>query len=321
MKKVIVTGINGLIGQYITEPLNKLGFEVFGIGTKHIEKHNYFYADLNDHKKLESIFNEIKPEYLIHLAWDTKKGYLDSDYNFDLLYSSIKMFRYFKENGGKKAVFIGTCFEYKFKDAPLKEYDELNPETIYAKTKNYLREVSELYSNKNNIDFCWGRVFYTYGSNENPNRLFPYIINSLKNNQKVSINYSQLKKDYMFAGDIAKAISMITDSNLNGIINLCSGNALSLGYIASLIANSMNKMQLLELKELNSNEPNIIVGDNSILLNELNFSYTNIDEVINHIIMSYNKNYVILLLILYVKLLNYLLFLIKITNFFYLQIK
>ncbi|MCZ9887877.1 NAD-dependent epimerase/dehydratase family protein [Brachyspira hyodysenteriae] len=72
MKKVIVTGINGLIGQYISKPLEELGFEVFGIGTKSI-KSNYCSMDLNDHIKLENIFKEIKPEYLIHLAWDTKK--------------------------------------------------------------------------------------------------------------------------------------------------------------------------------------------------------------------------------------------------------
>ena len=292
MKRVIVTGINGLIGQYIRQPLEELGFEVFGIGTRCIEKDNYFSVDLNNSIKLENIFNEIKPEYLIHLAWDTKKGYLDSDYNFDFISSSINMLKSFAKNGGKKSLFIGTCFEYKFKDTPLKENDELNPNTIYAKSKNYLREISEMYCNKHGIDFCWGRVFYTYGNNENPNRLFPYIIHSLKNNKIVSINYSHLKKDYMFAGDIARAISMIIDSNVNGIINLCSGNALSLGYIASLIANCMNKIELLELKELVTDEPSIIVGDNSILSNKLKFNYSNIEEMIYYIILSYNKNYV-----------------------------
>ena len=50
MKKVIVTGINGLIGQYITEPLKDLGFEVYGIGTKYIKtnKFNYIKIDINN---------------------------------------------------------------------------------------------------------------------------------------------------------------------------------------------------------------------------------------------------------------------------------
>ena len=37
MKKVIVTGINGLIGQYIAEPLKDLDFEVYGIGRRDFE--------------------------------------------------------------------------------------------------------------------------------------------------------------------------------------------------------------------------------------------------------------------------------------------
>ena len=290
MKKILVTGINGLIGQYITKPLEELGFEVFGIGTTNLDKINYISLDINNHDKLSNTFSRIKPEYLVHLAWDTKKGYLNSNSNFELLSSSINMLKYFKENGGKKVVFIGTCFEYQFKDTPLKEYDKLNPITIYAKTKNYLRELSQLYCSRNNIDFCWGRVFYTYGKNENPNRLFPYIINSLLNNKKVSINYSQLKKDYMFAGDIAKAISLIINSNFNGTINLCSGIALSLDYIASLIAKKMGKLDLLELNRLNTNEYPIIVGDNSILITKFNFKFTNIHNIIDNIILSYNKS-------------------------------
>ena len=286
MKKVIVTGINGLIGQYITEPLKELGFDVYGLGTKDIkyDKLNYIKININNSTELEDLFKSIKAEYLIHLAWDTTKGYLNSDTNFNLLASSINMLKYFKDNGGKKALFVGTCFEYKFKDTPLKENDPLEPITIYAKCKNYLRELSELYCNKHNINFCWGRIFYTYGNNENLNRLFPYIINSLKNNQKVCINYSHLQKDYIFAGDIAKAIALLIDSNINGIVNLCSGKSISLEEIALTIAKKFDKIDLLELKQLNTNEPKIIVGDNSILLDKLNFrNYLSIDKWIDSI--------------------------------------
>ena len=162
MKKVIVTGINGLIGQYIAEPLKDLGFEVYGIGTKYIKtnKFNYIKIDINNISELRKIFNKIEAKYLVHLAWDMND--LNSNNHFKFLASSINMLEYFKESGGKKVVSIGTCFEYKYKTSPLKENDKLNPTTIYAKCKNYLREISELYCDKNNIDFCWARIFYTY---------------------------------------------------------------------------------------------------------------------------------------------------------------
>lgn len=282
MKKILVTGINGLIGQYIAEPLKDLQFEVYGIGRKELKTDKFYYkkCDINDSLQIYNLFKEVKPQYLIHLAWDTNKGYLESDDNFNLLSSSINILKYFKENGGKKALFTGTCFEYKFKNSPIKENDELKPNTIYAKCKNYLREISELYCNKHGMNFCWGRIFYTYGDNERSNRLFPHIINSLINGQQVVINHSQLKRDYMFAGDIARALSLIIDSNINGSINLCSGKAVTLENIALIIAKKLNKVELLELKNLKTEEPDIIVGDNSILLNNFHFNYS---EIIDNI--------------------------------------
>lgn len=290
MKKVIVTGINGLIGQYIAYPLKNLGFEVYGLGTKYIKttEFNYIKTDINNANKLRKIFNKIEAQYLVHLAWDMND--LNSNNHFKFLASSINMLDYFKESGGKKIVSIGTCFEYKYKTSPLKESDKLNPDTIYAKCKNYLREISELYCYKNNIDFCWARIFYTYGKNENPKRLFPQIINGLKNNQRVSINHSQLKKDYMFAGDVAKAIALILNAEFSGIINICSGKAVSLKEFALTIAKNMNKENLLELKELDTNEPKIVIGDNSKLIKEIkfeNFSDINDKEFIEKLISEY----------------------------------
>lgn len=290
MKKILVTGINGLIGQYIIEPLKELGFEVYGIGRKNIKVNNFNYikCDINDYITIENLFNKIKPEYLIHLAWDIKD--LESNYHFNLLASSINILNSFYKNAGKKALYVGSCFEYKFKDYPIKEYDELNLTTSYSKCKNYLREISEFYCLKNNIDFCWARIFYVYGKNENPKRIFPYIINNLKENKKVIINHSQLKKDYMFAGDVAKAIALISNSEFNGIINICSGKSLSLKEFAITVAKKMNKEYLLELKELETNEPNIIIGDNSKLINEIGFNdYSNMEDVFDNLISEYCK--------------------------------
>lgn len=290
MKKILVTGINGLIGQYIIEPLKELGFEVYGIGRKNIKVNNFNYikCDINDYITIENLFNKIKPEYLIHLAWDIKD--LESNYHFNLLASSINILNSFYKNAGKKALYVGSCFEYKFKDYPIKEYDELNLTTSYSKCKNYLREISEFYCLKNNIDFCWARIFYVYGKNENPKRIFPYIINNLKENKKVVINHSQLKKDYMFAGDIAKVIAFIIYSDFTGVINICSGKSLSLKEFAITVAKKMNKEYLLELKELETNEPNIIIGDNSKLINEIGFNdYSNMEDVFDNLISEYCK--------------------------------
>ncbi|MBW5409524.1 NAD(P)-dependent oxidoreductase [Brachyspira hampsonii] len=293
MKKIIVTGITGSIGQYIVEPLKELSFEIYGIGRKDFitDKFHYIKADINNSIEIKNIFYEVRPEYLIHLAWDLSNGYFHSNTNFDMLTSSINILKYFRDNNGKKAIYIGSYAEYSFDNIPAKEYDRVNPTTVYAKCKNYLREISELYCKNNSIDFCWARVFNTYGENDNNTRLFPYIISSLQNNQKVSINHSQLEKDYIYAGDAAKILALIINSDITGIINICSGKGIKLRDLATMISEKLGKQYLLELKELNTEEPLKTIGDNSRIVNELKFNYYSyIDEIIYKLISSYDKN-------------------------------
>ena len=287
MKKVIVTGVTGSIGQYIVEPLKELGFEIYGIGRKDFvtDKFHYIKADINNSIEIKNIFDKVQPEYLIHLAWDLSKGYFHSNTNFDMITASISILKYFKNNGGKKAIYVGTYAEYSFDNIPAKEYDRLEPANIYSKCKNYLREIAELYCKTNNIDFCWARVFNTYGENDNNTRLFPYIISSLKNNQKVSINHSQLYKDYIYSGDAAKILSLIINSNITGIINICSGKGIKLKDLAIMIAKKLGKTNLLELNEFDTNEPLKSIGDNSRIVNELKFiNYTDINKIIDILI-------------------------------------
>ena len=58
-EKVIVTGINGLIDQYIYKPLYNLDFEIYEIGTKLKNEKSYFCSNLNNHLELSNIFNNI----------------------------------------------------------------------------------------------------------------------------------------------------------------------------------------------------------------------------------------------------------------------
>ena len=254
MKKVILTGASGLIGQQAICPLKESGFEII-----YLNRDN---CDLFNENSIKDFLKLHKPTHLLHFAWDTKKGYLESEINNKYLIAGINLLKYFGENGGKKAVFAGTCFEYKFKDEPLKETDELNPVTLYAKSKVKLMEKGFELSEKLGFDFGWGRIFYVFGSNEHPNRLTPYIINNLKNNSTVEIKCSQLIKDYMYTKDIAAAFVSFLDSNITGIVNISTAKGISLGDFAYEIAKQMNKENLLILKKEKTIEPLKIIGDN-----------------------------------------------------------
>lgn len=278
MKRVLLTGATGLIGKYAIQPLLDAGFEVFAVSSKSEkektanEKLFWIKADLLNFSDIKKIFEQVKPQYLLHFAWDTTPGsYLESDLNYKWLNASLEMLNQFKSHGGKRAVFAGTCFEYEFKKDPLKEDAKTAPTMLYAKCKDSLNQQAQLYCKNNDISFGWGRIFYVYGEGEHEKRLFPHVINSLKNDKQVIITVGNLVKDYMFASDVAGAFVKFLDTNVQGVVNICSGKPITVKEIVSLIAQKTGKENLVKFEDKPSKEPEIILGDNFRLLNEVGY--------------------------------------------------
>lgn len=67
----------------------------------------------------------IQPEYLLNMAWLTTGDYLSFDINYKFLNAGIELIENFYANGGKQAVYAGTCFEYKIKDSAICESEDL----------------------------------------------------------------------------------------------------------------------------------------------------------------------------------------------------
>lgn len=271
----MLTGGSGLIGKEAILPLLSKGYEVYALSSKNIRENrdgmHYIKCDLLKYNEVQQLCKRVKAEYLLHFAWYTGDGYLDAGINYDLKEASINLLKEFNNNGGRRAIFAGTCFEYKFKDMPLKETDELNPTTVYARCKNELREKAEQYCKENNLSFGWGRIFYVFGNRENGKRLTPYIINTLLLNKEALIKNGDLIKDYMYTKDIGNAFVKFLSGSIEGIVNICSGEGISLKDYASLIARKLNKENLLIIKNEKVEHGKIIIGNNKKLISEVGF--------------------------------------------------
>lgn len=263
MKRVVLTGCSGLIGKEAIKPLEEEGFEVITVNSKN--------CNLFDYNQVENFFLQYKPEYLLHFAWITGGDYLSNPINHEYVSASMNMLKVFKKNGGKRAVFAGTCFEYKFKDTPIKEDDPLAPASIYAKCKVELNSLASDYCRENQILFSWGRIFYVYGDNEKKGRLTQSIIEKVTNDEVVTVKFGQLIRDYMHSKDIARAFVKVLVSNLTGDVNICTGEGISLGDLAKRIAAKYNKEQLVQVFNEQTEQPLKIIGNNSKLMQVFTF--------------------------------------------------
>ena len=270
-KKILVTGATGLIGKELIKPLKELGFEIYAITIDENNPDNgvhWLKGSLFNSGFIKSAMEEVKPQYLLNMAWATTGDYLKSDINYKFLNAGVELLVQFKNNGGKRVVFAGTCFEYKFKNEPLQETDELDADkTVYTFCKNKLHELAEYFCKMYDISFGYGRIFYVYGRNEDKTRLTGMIIDKLSNNEEVIIKSGKLIKDYMYAKDIAGAFAKFVDSSVEGSVNICTGQPITIKDYALTIAKALNKENLIIFKDEPSNQPAIIVGNNTKLIN------------------------------------------------------
>ena len=285
-KKVLLTGARGLIGKEIISPLLKSAYEVIALTSSQnsFEKNRvrYLKANLFNNRDIKDILDNEKPEYLIHMAWKTTEDYLTSKINYDYLNASMNLLENFAKAGGKRCVLAGTCGEYKIKNSPLKEDDDLEPLTLYAECKNNLNQKASVFCAENNISYAWGRIFYVYGHDESPLRLTGYILDALKNNQEVYIKKPLLIRDYMYTKDIAKGFVSLLSSKITGNVNICTGKGIMIKDLALAFASKMNKESLLNFGSMSATEPiDAIVGDNTRLKNEVGFipEYTMLQAV------------------------------------------
>lgn len=265
MKRVILTGSTGLIGSMATPFLEERGFEVVPLLSHE--------CNLFDEKAVSQFVSDAKAEYLLHFAWITGGDYLTNPINYDYREASFRLFREFQKNEGKRAVFAGTCFEYDFSKSVLCENDKLNPKTLYAEQKVLLCRDCMEYAKENDVQFAWGRIFYVYGANEKTGRLTADIIENLQNDMPVKIKYGQLKKDYMYSKEIARAFATILDNDICGPINVCTGKSISLADYATTVARKMGKEHLLDIRYEETEQPMEILGNPDRLLNDVGFEY------------------------------------------------
>ena len=67
-RKVLITGCNGFIGKNLINHLQSLSYEVYGIDVNCTDTEHFFRVDINVYEDLQSVFKNVLPELVIHLA-------------------------------------------------------------------------------------------------------------------------------------------------------------------------------------------------------------------------------------------------------------
>jgi nucleoside-diphosphate-sugar epimerase len=281
MKRVLITGATGFIGQHTIKCFDPDHFEIHCVtSNKNIDnsQDSVFWHTtnlLNDRDSF-NLFKTVEPSHLLHLAWYTEpKKYWASDRNLKWLSASISMLEYFKEFKGERATFVGTCAEYDWSYGFCSEnVTPERPETLYGVCKKSLKEVCASFCSQYGISFSWGRVFFLYGPNEHPVRLVPSVIVSLLRSTPIDVTLGTQMRDFLYSRDVASALVALLCSDVSGTVNIGSGEPVTIREITSKIGARLGRAALINYGgiETPKNEPPLILADTRRLRQEVGWS-------------------------------------------------
>ena len=185
---------------------------------------------------------------------------------------SLRLLRAFHKTGGERVVMAGTCAEYDWKYGYCsEEVTPLTPSTLYGTCKNATQYVLKEYSKATGLSSAWGRIFFLFGPHENPDRLVPSVILNLLNNKEAPCSHGHQIRDFLYVKDVATAFVALLASDVQGPVNIASGNPVALKDIILSIADQLDRKDLVRLGALpqKENEPPILLGDTKRLSEEL----------------------------------------------------
>lgn len=277
MKRVIVTGATGFIGRHTLLSLINSGYEVHALACKAeeigIPNLVWHRVDLFDETLVSDLFSRLCPSHLLHFAWYAEHGkFWQSTKNLDWVKASLALIKCFEQSGGKRVVMAGTCAEYDWKHGFCSEYETpCQPSTFYGVCKNALQKIICAYCDMEQISQAWGRVFFNFGPGEHPNRFVASIVNDLLSGKNAKCSHGKQIRDFMFVEDVANAFVALLNSEVQGPVNISSGEAISLNELGLKIQEMAETDAAVDFGAIpvKSGEPQSIIGDCSRLRDEV----------------------------------------------------
>jgi nucleoside-diphosphate-sugar epimerase len=241
MNRVLVTGGAGFVGARVVRKLHEQGREIALVlratsDTRRLagvlERCTVIRGDLGHLGALRPQLEAFSPDGVLHLAWEGVAGTdRNSPVQLGNVSNSIALFRLTGEIGCPRFVGLGSQAEYGLLSGRIDESAPTRPTTTYGAAKLATGTLLERAAVAAGRPFAWLRLFSSYGPDDDPAWLIPYLIRTLLAGERPRLTKAEQVWDYIHVEDVACAIVAALDRGVHGIYNLGSGQASPLRQI------------------------------------------------------------------------------------------
>ncbi|OGC79319.1 MAG: dTDP-4-dehydrorhamnose reductase [candidate division Zixibacteria bacterium RBG_16_40_9] len=229
MKKILITGANGLLGQKLVVDFSKWN-SVLATGKQNrfaIKDKQFFYQtlDITDKKQVQTVIGDFRPELIINaaafmavdaceeqkeLAWEVNvegvKNLLEESLKYEI-----------------KFLQISTDYIFDGKNGPYSEEDRPNPVNYYGGTKLQAEEILQ----DSEIQYLIIRSNVIYGkATKMKKNFFLWVYENLRQKKQIKVVTDQFNNPTL-ADNLSILILEATERNLTGILNLAGTEYLS----------------------------------------------------------------------------------------------
>lgn len=227
MKNVLITGVNGFLGQHLLKFLSTDGYNITGTGRGESRLHpgnnsNYVQANLTDAKEVDKLLNECQPDVIIHNAAMSKPDECNVERN-ECLAINVESTRMLLQKKPAHFIYISTDFVFG-ENGPHAEGDKTGPLNFYGESKllaEHLVMDSGVTATIVRPVFIYGQVY----DGMRPTFLH-WVKNNLVQEKPIKVVSDQLRTP-TYAPDICKGISTIIHKKATGIFHLAGKDIVS----------------------------------------------------------------------------------------------
>jgi UDP-glucose 4-epimerase len=242
--KILITGISGFIGSAV---YNKFQHnEIFTIdncsfGDRaliQIPGEQFYVEDIRNRNRVFEIFQEIQPDWVIHLAaihfipYCNKFPFESSQINIEGTKNILEACE--NTDSVKKVFYASTAAVYPILDHPISENDATGPLDIYGLSKLAGEYLCAAFHEKTKIPTIICRFFNAFGPNETNPHLIPEIQAQINEGKReIELGNLEPKRDFIHTSDMAIAIEQLMNKFNDGIdiFNLGQGQEYSVTEI------------------------------------------------------------------------------------------
>jgi len=235
-QRLFVTGASGLLGNKIVE-LAKFKFEVTPLhGTRPLHP-NSLQIDITNKKRVMKLFDDLKPEIVIHTASETDvdKCEIEKEHAWKVNVQGTQNIAEACQEINAKIVCISTDYVFDGEKGLYAEEDCPNPINHYGITK--LEAEKQVINNCSNHAIL--RASVIYGWHPSKMNFATWVISKLEKNQEIAVVEDHYNTPTL-ADNLAEMAIEVAERNLQGLFHASGCERISRFELAKDIARTFN---------------------------------------------------------------------------------